>query len=151
MNDYDYMGLAIEQAFLAMAEDEVPVGAVIVDRSGRLVAKGFNRPISNCDPTCHAEMMAIRSAAKKIGNYRLGEMTLYVTVEPCIMCMGAIIHARIRKVVYGTPDPKWGAAGSLYNFACDTRLNHNLEIVSGVRMEETRELIQSFFKNKRSK
>ncbi len=151
MDDEYYMTLAIEQAKRAEKLDEVPVGAVIIDASGNLISVGHNRPITSCDPTGHAEMVAIRSAAEKLGNYRLGNTRLYVTIEPCIMCMGAIIHARMAKVIYGASDPKWGAAGSLYDFSSDTRLNHNLEIVSGVCLNETREMIKSFFRKKRSK
>ncbi|SLM28244.1 tRNA-specific adenosine deaminase [Desulfamplus magnetovallimortis] len=151
MDDRYYMLYALEQAKKAILIDEVPVGAVIIDNDGTVIGLGHNRPISMIDPTAHAEIEAIRMAADATGNYRLTGAILYVTIEPCIMCMGAIIHARIARVVYGAPDPKWGGAGSLYNFASDQRLNHNLEITSGVCLNETREIIKSFFRNKRSK
>ena len=171
MDDRYYMNLALEQARQAALMDEVPVGAVITASRGNVIGSniinsnlagsniinsnvvgyGHNQPITLCDPTGHAEIVAIRMAAKATGNYRLTGTTLYVTIEPCIMCMGAIIHARIARVVYGAPDPKWGGAGSLYDFASDSRLNHNLEVVSGVCLGETREIIKSFFNNKRSK
>lgn len=108
MDDQFYMMLAIKQAEQARLADEVPVGAVIVDSHQRVIGHGFNAPISTCDPTCHAEMTAIRMAARNRNNYRLTGTTLYVTIEPCIMCMGAIIHSRINRVVYGAADPKWG-------------------------------------------
>jgi len=151
MDDIYHMNLALEQARKAALIDEVPVGAVITDQSGSVIGSGHNQPITLCDPTGHAEIVAIRMAAEATANYRLGGTTLYVTIEPCIMCMGAIIHARITRLVYGASDPKWGGAGSLYNFASDKRLNHNLEVISGVCFNEAREIMRSFFKNKRSK
>lgn len=149
--DEYYMNLALKQARLGEKRDEVPVGAVIVDSSGDIIGCGYNRPISSCDPSAHAEMIALRMAGEKKGNYRLTGAVIYATIEPCIMCMGAIIHARLSKVVYGAPDLKWGACGSLYDFATDQRLNHNLEVVPGVCVNETRNVIQSFFRNKRSR
>lgn len=151
MDDRYYMDLAIEQAKKAIQLDEVPVGAVVIKHgSGQIIGTGFNMPISTCDPTGHAEMLAIRMAALSAGNYRLCDTTIYVTIEPCIMCMGAIIHARIARLVYGAPDPKWGGAGSLYDLANDNRLNHTIEVSSGVCLNETREIIRSFFRDKRS-
>ena len=150
MNDKYYMTLALEHAQTAARLDEVPVGSVIKDSSGNIIGHGYNQTISICDPTAHAEIMAIKMAALTAGNYRLCGATIYVTIEPCIMCMGAIIHARIARLVYGAPDPKWGGAGSLYDFAYDKRLNHNIDVVSGVCLNETREIIRHFFKNKRS-
>ena len=149
MNDEYYMKLAIREAQKAEAEDEVPVGAVIVDEAHRVIGQGYNRPISAHDPTSHAEINAIRMAGYRLKNYRLTQTSLYVTIEPCIMCMGAIIHARIGRVVFGAPDPKWGAAVSLYQMAADHRLNHSPEIVSGVCEQETKVLIKDFFKKKR--
>ena len=149
MNDRDYMNLALDQALKAQKLDEVPVGAVVVNQQGCLIGIGYNQTITRTDPSAHAEMLALRSAAKKTGNYRLCGATLYTTIEPCIMCMGAVIHARLSRVVFGAPDPKWGAAGALYNFASDARLNHNLEVVSGICEDETRHIIRSFFRNKR--
>lgn len=151
MNDEYYMDLAIKEAKKAADIDEVPVGAVIVNNSRNVIGYGYNRPISSNDPTSHAEINAMRMASAELKNYRLVNTTLYVTIEPCIMCMGAIIHARINRVVFGSSDPKWGAAGSLYNMADDKRLNHHPEIVSGIYEEETRHLIKRFFKNKRSR
>ncbi len=144
------MLLALEQAEKAVEMDEVPVGAVIVDGSGKIIGHGYNQPITTSDPTCHAEIVALRMACTATGNYRIPGATIYTTIEPCIMCMGAIIHARIARLVYGAYDPKWGAAGSLYNFASDKRLNHKLEVVSSVCCNEAKDIIKSFFKNKRS-
>ncbi len=150
-SDCDFMYLALEAARKAWAEGEVPVGAVLVDREGNILARGHNRTIGQCDPSAHAEMVAIRKAARKLRNYRLLSTTLYVTVEPCVMCMGAIIHARVARLVYGAPDPKWGAAGSLYDFSGDRRLNHHPEIVGGVCFEACRTLMLRFFADKRGK
>jgi tRNA(adenine34) deaminase len=144
-----YMQLAIEQALMAQAKQEVPVGAVLVDRQNRIVAVGHNETIGCCDPSAHAEIVVLRRAAGWIENYRLLATTLYVTVEPCVMCMGAIIHARVAQVVFGAFDPKWGACGSIYDFAADRRLNHRPEIVSGVCQDECRELMQAFFRCRR--
>ena len=144
-----FMNMALEEAKKAGQKDEVPVGAVVVTEKGNILSSGHNRVIGLCDPTAHAEILAIREAASKVQNYRLLNTTLYVTVEPCIMCMGAIIHARISTVVFGAFDPKWGAAGSLYNFSDDTRLNHQLEIVPGICEDDCRTLIQDFFRLKR--
>lgn len=151
MDDQFYMMLAIKEAKQARAAGEVPVGAVIVDRDNRVIGHGYNAPIASNDPTCHAEIAAIRMAAHSKSNYRLTGTTLYVTIEPCIMCMGAIIHARIHRVVFGAADPKWGAACSLYRMAEDPRLNHHPEIVAGICEEQTSSLIKGFFKNKRSR
>ena len=144
-----YMRLALEYAEKARDQDEVPVGAVLVSAEGEVLAGAFNQPISRSDPTAHAEILALRQAALAASNYRLLNTTLYVTIEPCLMCMGAIIHARVKTVVYGAADPKWGAAGSLYDFAKDNRLNHRPTIVSGVSEAACRELIQSFFSARR--
>ena len=151
MNDEYYMNFAIKEALKAAIIDEVPVGAVIVDKNNDIIGKGFNRPISSNDPTSHAEINAIRMASTALNNYRLIDTTLYVTIEPCIMCMGAIIHARIKKIVFGTTDPKWGAARSLYQMADDKRLNHHPEIISGIYEDKTRQILKDFFINKRSK
>ncbi len=151
MNDREYMNLALAEAVKARQLDEVPVGAVVVDTRGNILGYGHNQTITLSDPSAHAEMLALRNAAKKMANYRLCGATLYTTIEPCIMCMGAVIHARLSRVVFGAPDPRWGAAGALYNFASDARLNHNLEVVSGICEDETRNIIRSFFRNKRRK
>ena len=151
MDDEFYMNLAILEAKNAADMNEVPVGAVIVDKNKDVIGYGYNNPISSNDPTSHAEINAMRMASQVLKNYRLIDTTLYVTIEPCIMCMGAIIHARIKRVVFGAKDPKWGAAGSLYAMADDKRLNHHPEIVSGIYEEKTKQLIKTFFINKRSK
>ena len=143
------MLLALEEAGKAGQNDEVPVGAVLVSGAGDILAKAYNRTIGLADPTGHAEILALRNAAQKIKNYRLLNTTLYVTVEPCVMCMGAIIHARIARIVYGAPDPKWGALGSIYNFADDKRFNHHPEIVAGICENECRAIIQAFFRSRR--
>ncbi len=150
MNHLKFMKLALIEAENAGQIDEVPIGSLIVDNKGNVISKAHNKTIKNVDPTAHAEILAIRKAAEKINNYRLLDTTLYVTIEPCIMCMGAIINARIKNVVYGAKDPKWGAAGSLYNFSEDLRFNHNPEIISGICEDECRTIIQDFFKDKRT-
>jgi tRNA(adenine34) deaminase len=144
-----FMRTALLQARLAARLQEVPVGAVLVSAEGDILAKAHNRTICDHDPSAHAEMLAIRQAAAQRQNYRLLNTTLYVTVEPCFMCMGAIIHARIQRIFFGTRDPKWGAAGSLYNLGEDRRLNHHPEIVEGLLLDECRELIQGFFRERR--
>ena len=143
------MRMALEEAHQAALEQEVPVGAVLVAEGGDILARTHNRTIGDNDPSAHAEMLAIRQAAALRQNYRLLNTTLYVTVEPCLMCMGAIIHARIQRIFFGTRDPKWGAAGSLYNLGEDRRLNHHPEIVEGLLLDECRELIQGFFRERR--
>ncbi|MFO7751433.1 MAG: tRNA adenosine(34) deaminase TadA [Desulfobacteraceae bacterium] len=151
MDDEFYMNLALDEARKAAILDEVPVGAILVNKENRVIGYGYNQPVSLNDPCAHAEIAALRMGAKTIGNYRLSGTTLYATIEPCIMCMGAAIHARVARVVYGANDPKWGGAGSLYDFSSDKRLNHTLEVVSGVCRNEAREIIRTFFRNKRSK
>jgi tRNA(adenine34) deaminase len=146
----DFMRLALEEARSAGRINEVPVGAVLVSESGEVLASAHNRPILNKDPTAHAEILALRRGAEKLQNYRLLNTTLYVTIEPCFMCMGALIHARVARLVYGAADPKWGAAGSLYDIGHDPRLNHQLEVVSGVCEEECREIMQAFFRSRRT-
>ena len=144
-----FMELALSEAKKAGQIGEVPVGAVLVSENGKILAVDHNQTIKQADPTAHAEILALRKAAREINNYRLLNTTLYVTVEPCIMCMGAIVHARISRVVYGATDPKWGAAGSLYNYAEDDRLNHRVEIISDVCADDCRRLMQDFFRAKR--
>ncbi|MCW7753643.1 tRNA adenosine(34) deaminase TadA [Desulfobotulus sp. H1] len=150
MKDEDYMKLALGAAEKAGQMNEVPIGAVIVHNSGTVLATAWNRTISNCDPTAHAEILALRKAAENLGNYRLSGSSIYVTIEPCPMCMGAIIHARIDRLIYGAADIKWGAAGSLYDLATDRRLNHQIRVQSGVLEPLCREKIQNFFRSKRS-
>ena len=144
-----FMALALLEAKKAGQMGEVPIGAILVSENGTILSATHNRTINLADPTAHAEVLALREAARKINNYRLLNTILYVTVEPCIMCMGAIVHARISEVVFGTIDPKWGAAGSLYNFSEDDRLNHRVAITKGVCEQECRSLIQDFFRAKR--
>lgn len=146
--DEHFMRLALDEARLARAANEVPVGAVVV-RAGEVIGAGWNQPISTLDPTAHAEIVALRKAAKRLGNYRLNGCTLYVTVEPCAMCTGAIFHARISRVVYGAPEPKMGVAGSVLNLYAEPRLNHHAEIVGGVLAAECSELVRSFFAARR--
>lgn len=145
------MQLALAEAKKAGQIDEVPIGAVIVSNDGKVLASAHNQVILRSDPTAHAELIAIREACNARGNYRLLKASMYVTVEPCPMCMGAIVHARLARLVFGTSDPKWGAAGSLYDFSKDCRLNHQVEIVSGVRMTSCKQLMQDFFRARRSK
>ena len=150
MTDTDFMGLALDLAREAATLGEVPVGALIV-REGEIVGRGFNRPIGRHDPTAHAEVMALRDAAERLGNYRLPGCTLYVTLEPCAMCIGAIFHARIARVVFGATDPKTGAAGSVIDLFGVDRLNHHAEVVGGVRAEECGVLLSGFFAARRQK
>lgn len=143
-DDTAFMRRAIELAREAEAAGEVPVGALIV-RDGEILAEGFNRPISTHDPTAHAEMVALRAAAARIDNYRLTGTTLYVTLEPCAMCAGAMVHARVARLVYAATDPRAGAAGSIFNVVQNPALNHRLEVVPGVLAEECSTLLRDFF------
>src|SRR6266568_3173912 len=143
-DDAYWMGVALREAKKAGDRGEIPIGAVVV-KDGAVVGRGYNLRESRHDPVAHAEIIAIRQAARKLGSWRLSGTTLYVTLEPCIMCMGAIILARIDKVVFGCYDPKGGAAGSLYDFSDDRRLNHRLALVAGVREAECAALLSSFF------
>jgi tRNA(adenine34) deaminase len=148
-NHLHFMELALEEALAAWRMEEVPVGAVVVDASGRVLSAAHNETITRCDPTAHAEILALRAAAERSGNYRLLASVIYVTVEPCVMCMGAIIHARVGRVVYGAPDPKWGALGSIYDFAKDNRFNHQPEVVAGISADRCRRLMVDFFARRR--
>ena len=147
--DIELMRIALQEACKAEVRGEVPVGAVIVDKYGTVLAKAGNRSIIDRDPSGHAEMIAIREAAKKQANYRLLNTTLYTTIEPCLMCAGAIIHARIDRLVYGAADPKAGAISSIYTIGSDCKLNHHFEVTAGVLASECAELLFSFFKRKR--
>ena len=144
------MALALLEAKKAGQMGEVPIGAILVSENGTILSATHNRTIDLVDPTAHAEILALREAALKVNNYRLLNTKLYVTIEPCIMCMGAIIHARISKVVFGAADPKWGAAGSLYHFAEDERLNHRVAIIAGVMEKDCQTLMQDFFRIRRN-
>ncbi|HOM32129.1 MAG: tRNA adenosine(34) deaminase TadA [Bacilli bacterium] len=146
--DEKYMKLALKEAHKAAAIDEVPVGAVIV-LNDKVIARGFNKREINNDPLGHAEMIAIRKASKKLNNWRLVNCELYVTVEPCAMCAGAIMWSRLKRVVYGTGDPKGGAMGEAFNLFDERIVNHIPEIKGGVLAKECKEVIQSFFRNKR--
>lgn len=145
------MQLAYQQALLAQESGEVPVGAVIIDSRGEILATGYNRTIQDHDPTGHAEVVALRAASKQVGNYRLPGATLFVTLEPCAMCMGAMMHARLARVVFGASDPKTGVCGSVINLAQEPRLNHHAEVVGGVLSQECGDLLRTFFRQRRNK
>ena len=147
-DDAKWMQEALVLARLAEAAGEVPVGAVLV-KDGAIVGSGWNQPIGAHDPSAHAEVMALRAAAKLAGNYRLTGTTLYVTLEPCAMCAGALVHARVARLVYGAADPKAGAAGSVFNLAQTDKLNHRLEVTGGVLAEECGSLLKDFFSRRR--
>ena len=149
MTDADYMRHALELASQSQAASEVPVGAVVV-KNGEIVGRGFNAPISRHDPSAHAEIMALRDAAQRLGNYRLVDCELFVTLEPCLMCAGAIMHARIARVVYGAGDPKTGACGSVLDVFAEQRLNHHAEVTGGVLAEECGALLSNFFALRRA-
>ena len=146
--DQQYMRMAIEQAQLAAQSGEVPVGAILV-KDGQVISKAFNKPIANHDPSAHAEMLALREAALAEENYRIPGSTLYVTLEPCAMCSGAMLHARIDRVVYGAPDPKTGAAGSVLDIFASKRINHQTSVEGGIMSEECGKLLRDFFKGRR--
>ena len=147
-SDEYWMQKALELARKAQAEDEVPVGAIIV-KDNQLIAEAWNQPIQSHDPSAHAEINAIRKAGQVLNNYRLIDTTLYVTLEPCSMCVGAMIHARIKRLVFGAYDPKTGAAGSAIELIQSDKHNHRVEVVAGVMEKECREVLQAFFRKKR--
>lgn len=144
------MQQALAQAQAAAAKDEVPVGAVLVDDAGELIAAGHNQPISTSDPSAHAEIVTLRAAAQKLANYRLPATTLYVTLEPCVMCVGALVHARVGRLVYGAAEPKTGAIESAQRLFESGRFNHQPEITAGVLADECAALMTQFFENKRA-
>lgn len=146
--DQKWMRAALQLARRAEVEDEVPVGAVLV-RDGAVIASGWNHPISGLDPTAHAEVVTLRAAAQALENYRLPDTTLYVTLEPCAMCAGALVHARVARLVFGAADPKAGAAGSVFNLVQAAPLNHRLEVTGGVLAEECGDLLKDFFSRRR--
>jgi tRNA(adenine34) deaminase len=148
--DLFWMQRALELARQAEAEGEVPVGAVLV-KDEQILGESWNAPIGEHDPTAHAEIRALRNAATRLGNYRLLDTTLYVTLEPCVMCAGAIIHARVKRVVYGAADPKTGAAGSVFNILNSELHNHRVEITSGMLESECSALLKEFFQARRNK
>ena len=148
IEDEKWMKIAIDEAHLAIDENEIPVGAVIV-KDNKLIARAHNRPIINSDPTAHAEIEALRKAGKKLLNYRLPKTTLYVTLEPCAMCLGAMIHARIERVVFGASDPKSGVCGSTIDLSSESIFNHQISVSGGVLEYECKNILQSFFKLRR--
>ncbi len=149
MDDYEAMDLALAEARRAGAAGEVPVGAVVVARGDRVIAAAGNEREATSDPTAHAEILALRRAAAETGSWRLSDTTLYVTLEPCPMCAGALVAARVGRLVFATADPKAGACGSLYNLCCDPRLNHELPVVPGVRADEAAQLLRDWFAPRR--
>lgn len=148
MSDQEFMQMALEEAQACTEAGEVPIGAVLVYRD-KVLARGGNRTIRDCDPTAHAEMVVLREAARKLENYRLAETTLYVTLEPCAMCAGAIVQARVTRVVYGADDPKGGAFRTCFDILTSPKLNHQVEVTPGVLAGEASSLLQSFFAARR--
>jgi tRNA(adenine34) deaminase len=148
-DDQIFMSRALELARMAEAAGEVPVGAVIV-KDNQIIAEGWNRPIGLHDPSAHAEMLAMRAAAQAVSNYRLLDTTLYVTLEPCAMCAGAMVHARVKRLVYGATDPRAGAAGTIFNITQHEALNHRVDVVGGVMAEECGAVLRNFFQAKRA-
>ncbi|HET9283933.1 MAG TPA: tRNA adenosine(34) deaminase TadA [Candidatus Angelobacter sp.] len=149
-DDAIWMEQALEQARLAAQASEVPVGALVI-RDGEIVGQGHNRNLLDHDPTAHAEIVALRDAAKRLGNHRLGGCIVYATIEPCAMCAGALIHARVARLVYGASDPKAGAAGSVLQVLNHPELNHKMEVTPGVLAEKCSEILQDFFRRKRER
>ncbi len=147
-DDIKWMQYALKLAKHAESIDEVPVGAVLV-KDNKIIAEGWNQPITGNDPTAHAEVIALRAGAQVLKNYRLIDTTLYITLEPCSMCAGALMHARVKRVVFGASDPRTGAAGSVFNILNSTELNHVVDIEQGVLQQECSELLTNFFRNKR--
>lgn len=147
-NDIFFMKQALKCAKKALLLDEVPIGALIV-KDGKIIAKGYNKSIKSTDTTAHAEIVAIRKACKKLNNYRLNDCTVYVTVEPCAMCTGALIWARVKRIVFGAYDIKAGACGSIFDIPSEKKLNHKIEVSGGLLQEECATIIREFFKNKR--
>jgi tRNA(adenine34) deaminase len=150
MTAEDFMRAALALAREAQAAGEVPVGALVV-RDGEIIGRGYNHPISAHDPTAHAEIVALRDASRHVGNYRLGGAELYVTLEPCAMCAGAIIHARVTRVVFAAPDPKTGACGSVIDLFAETRLNHHTAVTGGVLADEAAGVLRDFFAARRAR
>ncbi len=149
LDDSMFMEIALDEARLAGSHGEVPVGACLVTETGEIISRAGNRTIEFNDPTAHAEILAIREAGEKSANYRLGGMTLYTTLEPCVMCAGAIVNARIGRIVFATRDERYGAARTLYNLCDDPKLNHRLVVEEGLKAEESGQLLRKFFKARR--
>jgi tRNA(adenine34) deaminase len=148
LNDEFWMNFALAEAREAVAADEVPIGAVVV-LNNEIIGRGHNQPISSCDPTAHAEILALREAAQRIANYRLTEATIYVTIEPCAMCAGALVNARIKRLVYGAAEPRQGAVNSVFQICTNSSLNHRVEITASVKEAECKALMQAFFQARR--
>lgn len=149
MQDEDFMRLALDLAKKAQDKGEIPIGALIV-KDGQVIGQGFNSPIALHDPSAHAEIVALRASGATLNNYRLTDCTLYVTIEPCVMCAGAIMHARIKRLVYGAADLKTGACGSVVNLFAERKLNHHTTVQGGILSQESGSLLSNFFANKRS-
>ncbi len=147
--DENWIQKAVEAAKIAVVIDEVPIGACLVDENGVMLAVASNRTIIDSDPTAHAEILVIREAAAKTGNYRLTGTTLYTTIEPCVMCAGALVNARVKRLVYGAADERFGAVETLFRLCDSEQLNHRLEITSGILAEECRSLMRDFFQKRR--
>jgi tRNA(adenine34) deaminase len=147
--------MLMEQALACAREagsaGEVPVGAVLADATGAVIARAANSPIARHDPTAHAEMLVLRAAGRALGNYRLPGCVLFVTLEPCAMCVGALVHARVARIVYGAPDPKTGACGSVFDLAANPKMNHRIEVMGGVLAEESAALLKQFFAARRGR
>ena len=146
--DEYFMAMALEEAIKAGEEGEIPIGAILV-AGGQMIARSHNRPIAFSDPTAHAEILVLREGAVKLGNYRLGGSTLYVTLEPCAMCSGALLQARVKRLVFGAEDPKGGAVRSLYFLLEDARQNHRVEVTGGILQEDCRKILRQFFQERR--
>ncbi|KAK66916.1 cytidine and deoxycytidylate deaminase zinc-binding region [Bordetella holmesii CDC-H635-BH] len=151
MTDDVFMQMALDQARLAYAAGEVPVGAIVVSAQGEVLGMGYNRTIMDADPTAHAEVVALRAAAAQLGNYRLPGLALYVTLEPCVMCIGAMLHARLARVIYGAQDPKTGACGSVLDVGAVGQLNHHTTVTGGVLAQPCADLLRTFFRERRQK
>jgi tRNA(adenine34) deaminase len=148
LSDDFWMGFALEEANQARQKEEVPIGAVIL-LNNEIIGRGHNQPIKSCDPTAHAEIIALREAAQKIENYRLSDATMYVTIEPCAMCAGAIVNARIKRLVYGAVEPRQGAIHSIFEICSNRSLNHQVNVTTGIREAECKDFMQAFFKSRR--
>jgi tRNA(adenine34) deaminase len=148
LSDDFWMGFALEEANLARQKEEVPIGAIIL-LNNEIIGRGHNQPIKSCDPTAHAEIIALREAAQKIENYRLSEATMYVTIEPCAMCAGAIVNARIKRLVFGAVEPRQGAINSIFQICSNSSLNHQVNVTAGIKEAECKDLMQVFFKARR--
>ncbi len=151
ISDNKFMQLALQQAHSAELIDEVPVGAVLVAADGTILAEGHNQTISLSDPCAHAEILTLRKAGQRLGNYRLLDTTIYVTLEPCTMCAMALVHARVKRLIYATKDPKTGACGSVFDLINDPRHNHQIQVRGGILAEEASKLLSDYFRNKRLK